>query len=125
MKSIYICTTGEYDEYRICGVFDNKTAAKKFCKHFGCGIEKWILNPFASELAKNYFPYFVRMSKDGNVISIDENPSFFGFGDSTKIHGFDIHKNMYLYCMAESPEHAVKIANEFRINLITSNKWTR
>ena len=123
MKTVYVCTEGEYSDYHICGVFDNKELAEKFCQQFGCEIEEWNLNPFAVELKKGYSPYFVRMTKEGEALQVDIKPSPYGFGNGDGSHGFDIKKNMCLHCMAKSSEHAVKIANERRVSLIDSNQW--
>ncbi len=122
MKIIYICIKEEYPEYSICGVFDDSELAEKFCQKFGCKIDEWILNPFAEELRKGCSPYFVRMTKEGEVLEIDTEISS-GFESGENSHNFDINGNMLFYCMAESNERAVSLANERRVNLIASNQW--
>lgn len=124
MKTAYVCTEGTYSDYHICGVFDDKELAEKFCQCFGCEIEEWSLNPFAVELKKGYWPYFVRMTKEGEVLEVGKRPLSYGLNrDVYGELGFDISKHMYLFCMAKSDKHAVKIANEHRVSLIASNQW--
>ena len=42
---IYIVTSGSYSDYKIDGVFKDKSKAELYCKcHSGCGIEEWELS---------------------------------------------------------------------------------
>ena len=122
-NTIYVCTEGSYSNYHICGIFDDKELAEIFCEKF-CDhavIEEWKLNPYESELYDDYSPYFVVMSKDGNVIKI--NNTILYNSDSENIPYINFYNNMCINVIAKTKEHAIKIANEHRIQLIALNKW--
>ena len=129
MKTAYIVTQGSYSDYHICGVFDKKELAEQYISAFGggqrydeMGIEEWELNPYKLELGKGYKPFFVRMDKEGNSSEVLEEDSTYGFRDGEG-YGFDIENNVYNHCFAKSTEHAIKITNELRAQLIAENKW--
>ena len=124
MKAVYICTKGEYSDYSICGVFDDKKLAEKFCEKFNnCRIEKWNLNPFSFELKSDYSPYFIRMTKEGKILEVDNAPSVYSFGSGDTEDRFDVSGNLYVSSMAKSQEHAIKITNDRRAKLIALNQW--
>ena len=129
MKTIYIVTQGSYSDYHICGVFDKKELAQQYMSAFGGGgtynemeIEEWQLNPYKVELGKDYKPYFVRMDKQGNTEEVNEVDSTYGFREGES-YGFDIKHNIYNYCFAKSTEHAIKITNELRTQILAEGKW--
>jgi len=124
-KIIYVCTQGDYSDYHIAGVFDDEKLARKFAAHFHCEVEEWPLNPFELELRNDYFPYFVRMSKDGKVIDVYREESDYGFQPDEKRYGPDIHGNLYNKCWAKNKEHAIKITNEKRAQLLAMNQWPK
>lgn len=127
MKTIYVVTEGQYSDYHICGVFDDRGLAEKFCATFTGGydtpeIEEWPINPLKKELKAGYIPYFLRMDKEGNTTEIRASESSHGFGGD-EAPGFDIGKNMYTYCLAKDSAHAMKIANEQRLQILAENRW--
>lgn len=121
-NTIYVCTKGSYSDYHICGVFDDKKLAKEFCKKFckDAEIEEWEINPYRMELNNDYTPYLVIMSIDGNVIKI-EDTEFDGLSMNSPYINY--HNNMCVIVIAKSEEHAIKIANEHRTQLIALNRW--
>ena len=130
MQKIYIVTQGEYSDYRICGVFDDKDLAGKFITSFNSPsyhdvmmIEEWNLNPYAPELKEGHKPFFVRMKKNGDTIEIELRDAPYGFDGGATTEKFDMLKNIQVYCFAKDKQHAVKITNERRVQLIALNKW--
>ena len=119
-KIIYVCTKGEYSDYRIVGVLDSKELADIFSQKFECEVEEYRVNPFTEELKNGYEHYFLRMTKGGDVDEIYIDSDFYSSGET---FGFDIQGNMYFYCMAKDEKHAVKIANEHRSMLIATKQW--
>lgn len=126
MKKIYVVTCGEYSDYGIEAIFDNKELAEKFISCFEWydwhqpTVEEWELNPLKKEIKSGLNPFFVRMGKDGvtlDVHKVEDFPSFIGLAR------FDFTNNMYISCMAKDEKHAIKIANEKRLMLIAENKW--
>lgn len=133
VKTIYIVTSGSYSEYGINAVFDEENLAQKYCDTFNEGrddydrleIEEWDLNPFGDDLSKGRKPYFLRMKKDGLAYDIRKEDSAYGFSESGKKYGFSINNDMYINVFADDEKHAIKIANEHRIQILASNNWGR
>ena len=119
MATIYICTSGEYSDYGIRAVFDKKELAEEFCSRYRRTIEEWELNPKGKELRLGYQVYVVTMNKDGDTLEARETDFF---ADETT---WEIRRDglMYLTCWAKSDQHAVKIANEHRVQMIANNEW--
>jgi len=129
MKIAYVVTQGSYSDYSIRGVFDNKELAEQFIAAFSeaqrydaMEIEEWGLNPFKVELGKGYKPYFVRMDREGNSSEARISGSAYEYEGELE-YGFDVNKNMYNHCFAKGSEHAIKITNERRVQLIADGKW--
>lgn len=122
MRTIYVVTDGEYSDYHICGVFTSKANAKLFCAAFGGEIEKHEANPCVSELRHGCEGWFIRMARDGEIlcasIAIDgcdvvDAPSF----------RRDRIGSMIAHVMAISRKHAVKQANDARVQMIARGEW--
>jgi hypothetical protein len=130
-QAIYIVTSGDYSEYRICGAFTEEALAEKFIDSFSGDnysefrIENYALNPYQYELKNDYKPFFVRMMKEGNCIEIKIRGSSYDFEDEGAAIGFDVNENMYISIFAKDEKHAIKIANEKRVQLIAENRWGR
>jgi len=122
MDKVYICTDGEYSDYHICGVFDDKELAEKLAAKVGANVETWTLNPLELELREDYGAWFVRMAKNGDTVQCypTKYEEVLDYGEAVR---FDGNNNSWLYCFAKSEEHAVKIANEKRVRLIANNEW--
>jgi len=132
-KIIYAVTDGDYSDYRIVAVFEDEREAEAFRewnKHNM--VEKFPLNPELPAMRPGYNLYRLEMRRDGdtNYVMLDRSPA------STE------HKtNLELYIrhgtlpwrfspssilgavVARDEQHAVKIANEKRAQLIAENKW--
>ena len=119
MATIYICTSGEYSDYGINAVFDKKELAEEFCSRYGGYHRRWELNPKGKELRLGYRVYVVTMNKDGDTVEARETNFF---ADETT-WGIRHDGLMYLTCWAKSDQHAVKIANEHRVQMIANNEW--
>ena len=124
-KIIYAVTSGCYSDYRIDALFDTKELAEKFIKSVNNrdfnDIEEYDLNPKEYELNNNYKVYFIRMDEKGNVLHIEETDNTYSiFNDNV---GYCVKRNMYTTVWAKDEKHAVKIANERRINEISLNRF--
>jgi len=126
---IYLVTRGKYSDYRVSAVFNEKELAEKYINSFKVDgfvdfrIEEYNLNPFSKELKKGYNPYFLRMKKNGECIEIYIKDSDYCFEDGEIKIKFDIEKNIYFNVFAKNENHAIKIANEKRLQLIVLNRW--
>lgn len=129
LQAVFLVTRGDYSDYRVCAVFTEKALAEKYIDSFKGNsynefrIENYTLNPYQYELKNDYKPFFLRMTKEGNCIEINVKDSSSGFEDEGIVVGFDIHKNMYISIFAKDETHAIKIANEKRVQLIAKNRY--
>lgn len=128
-QTVFLVTHGDYAEYSVCAVFTEKTLAEKYVNsfretHFGkLEIEECTLNPYQHELKKGYKPFFVRMTKGGDCIEVYIENTTVGFKKGGVNVGFDYFGNIYINTFAKDEAHAIKIANEKRVQLITENGW--
>lgn len=126
--TIYLITQGEYSDYSVKGVFDNKELAEAFIAKFSQAdyrIEEYELNALAGRLNNPLTPFRVAMSQEGEVISITDGADIED-GEPRVNFSFDYsHKRelLYVFCWANDSEHAIKIANEKRLQLIAANRW--
>lgn len=128
MDKIYVVTSGDYSDYGIDAIFTSEELAQAFINGFKersyqeFRIEEHKLNPYKNEIRKGYFAFFVRMQKDGVCKEVYKSDSAYGFNGGID-YGFDINNGMCCHVFAKDDKHAVKIANEKRIELIALNKW--
>ena len=125
MNKVYVVTRGEYSDYHICGVFDEKEKASLFINSFDNDeymIEEWNLNPYELELKEGMCPFFVRMAKNGDVLKSCKVTSDYGF-DEYELTSFDVRGNIYIRVFAKDEKHAIKICNERRTIAIANNEW--
>jgi hypothetical protein len=126
-RTIYIVTSGEYSDYSIEAVFSTRADAELYLKQPGFSeyayptIEEWEMDSLSKSLHARYVNYFVRMAKDGETLEtwtkpLDQ-PIF------KRQYGFDISNNLIMDINATSKEHAIKIANETRTQIIANNSW--
>ena len=124
MNKIYVVTLGEYSDYRICGVFNLENLAQKFIDSFGerntMNIEEYTLNPYSIEISKDYKPFFIKMTSEGECtqVNIENN-----FNSLDTCYGFDNKKQLYCSVFAKDEKHAIKIVNEKRIQILAANTW--
>jgi hypothetical protein len=128
MKTIYVVTSGSYSDYGINAVFDDEQLAKDFIAMFEKGnyidmqIEEWKLNPEEENIRAKRKLYFLRMNKEGIASDISIEGSSFSIDYINTIQ-FDNKKNLMVRCFADDEKHAIKIANEKRVQVIANNKW--
>ncbi len=121
VKEIYIVTKGVYSDYRICGVFSKREDADLFAKVF-CGVvEVYPLDSFPLEkLREGWKAYRVEMDKYGDVIYWCEDEDGYDAlkADWRECTRFDTQGHMITTVIARDPQHAAKIANERRTQLL-------
>ena len=120
MKKIYIVTSGEYSDYGIDAVFTDKELAEKFIKEQKGEIEVWEANEY-TKIPQNRDVYQVIIYVDNGEIqgtektnsnwhdALNDNMLFW-----RKICGIE-RGRLVIYCFAKDREHAIKIANEKRV----------
>ena len=126
MEKVYLISRGSYSDYSVVGAFSTKEKAEQFIKEaketeqVGC----YQLNDEIEELGidclttpKGLHPYTVYFNKE-KVIST--HPSYVE-EMQTVIKPYGYAKQ--LSCWAKDEQHATKIANEIRVQLIALNQW--
>ena len=129
-KKVYLVSQGDYSDYCIIGVFDTKQKAKKFIDSFALSewsekrIETFTLNPFEEEIKNKLKPYFLRMDKEGKIIDLALSEFHYGYFASSKKTSWTHDKHwMNCNCFAKDEKHAIKIANEFRVQYLAFEGW--
>lgn len=125
---IYVVTRGDYSDYRIYAVFTERELAELWIgareadEYDPYTIEEWPENPNVEYLRAGLKVYEVYMDQNGdNTVKLGDwssaaqLPKFYILNPLRKLRGT-------LY--AKSPEHAVKIVNEKRVQLLALNRWT-
>lgn len=138
MREIYAVSTGTYSDYGIVAVFSTKEKAEEFMKFVPSedynDIETYELDPdVAAQIREGYSPYYVLMLRDGTTETIHRHEvGMYSVGSSAWIHRRSTLPSrvtprlpdcIVVHAMAKSEEHAVKIANEKRVQFIANGEW--
>lgn len=137
MSEVYLVTKGEYSDYRVEAVFSTKENAERFMAKFpnsGWGgyneIEVYSLDEHISEIERGLIFFRVEISRDGDTLSIEQTSPAYQSGDPIpdgwrpyyyrggSISGRQEIKWRPFYTWAKDEQHAVKIANEWRVQMI-------
>ncbi len=126
MTTIYVVTEGSYSDYHIVGVYDNKELAEQFLKNIDevkkyndMQIEEYELNQNSDKIKQGLMLYSVQMERDGTGDSF-----LYSNGDESPLQLNEFYpKRLYGCIWAHNEEHAIKIANEKRAQLIALNQW--
>ena len=123
-KVVYVVTAGDHSDYHIEGVFSSKENAEAFiASPVGRGeVEEWSIDLGMDAVEEHLRPIFIAMDRNGNLI-LSHSPSFLtGYEWSRKPPEL-VGDVMKLTVLARDRQHAVKIANEKRVQLIAMNQW--
>lgn len=132
MDRVFVVTSGEYSDYGIEAIYTDRALAEAYIKgrkeeYSPPEIEEWRLDVGAEFLNMGYHSYRVRMDRDGNspefgrgvVLNCPEtNDSI-----SLDTDNYFWPQEALFHVWAKSPEHAVKIANEHRVQMIANGEW--
>lgn len=128
-RTIYAVSIGEYSDYRVKALFSTKDKAEKFAERYrqdDARVEEYELDPEWTTLEdQGYHPWRITMTVTGDVLETkdlsssgisthEDIPHYYIDNARMKIRGF---------VWARSVEHAVKITNEKRAQLISLNAW--
>lgn len=143
MKSVWVIEQGSYSDYHVVGVFSSKETAEAALQFLSPDwdaptVAEWPLDPWANEINSGRFPYTVLMHANGNTIKVTRSSiAYFECGvrlllDRLLRKGGEDTGNCVPFrrgqgdaisvsCFAKDEEHAVKIANEKRIQLLAND----
>ena len=134
---IWLLTVGEYSDYRVVAVFDeeHKAEAEKYAEWIGGDVEEsLVLNDYkCEEPLKDRQFYVFQMHRDGSTTEIRTRSSLRSNGmywhshywlDSKKRYHWKPawHWCLHIEMYAKSKEHAVKVANEIRVQILAGAK---
>lgn len=141
MKKVYIVTIGEYSDYKILAIFSTKERAGEYIRLFvekgnwaGKGeIEEYPVDQWKdfANIKKDKVGYLVIMTKEGKMVNVYKNYVY----DNLKEFKNHINKkysfqkmgkykgSLHILVLAKNEQHAIKIANEKRVQLIANNLW--
>lgn len=129
MVTIFIVTQGDYSDYRIRAVFSSRELAETYVSGMGKKydtpeIEEWALDAGEEFICQGYKVYDVCMDRDGNS-KFDVELSSEVRSDQLAIDDDYYGKPFYqkFIIWAKSEKHAVKIANERRVQMIANGEW--
>jgi len=119
---------GDYSDYHICGVYSTRAlaesaVAEKKCRYDTPEIEEWFIDNCAG-VPGSRREFFITMKQDGTVTKFEmrDYPSWAPSGERYRRH--DTPADAWCFnVMAETLEHAIKIVNEKRIQMLAMNDW--
>lgn len=140
MTTVYLVTSGSYSDYSVRGAFSTRELADEFMERCHDGdwndIEEYELDAFLPQLRAGLMPWYVVMLYNGTVeradprtvspYDLDEvrrNGYIWPRSTAPAYRGKGIPDALTITVLAESQEHAVKIANERRTQMIASGEW--
>lgn len=129
-KTIYVVTTGSYSDYQIKGMFSTKKKAQAFIDAVvlseANSIEQYTLDAYSDEVERGLSPWRVLMGKDGAVRRVSSTEYDLDIGCELACYfprTPDSVTELQCTCWAKDEQHAVKIANEKRAQIIAMNLW--
>lgn len=145
MKTIYAVSTGDYSDYRVIALFSTQEKANELMTLVPGdynAIEEFILDsPNLDMVKKGYSLWMVTMLKDGTTEHVGQDKvmsyhvsgtrNVFG-GAMARLYkrstvpayrGKNVPDCIIVNVLAKDAKHAIKIANEKRIQMIASGEW--
>lgn len=126
MEKVYLISRGEYSDYRVVGAFSTLEKAQQFIKEaneaensttYKINDEIEELNVDSLTIPKDLHPFTVYFKKD-TICGIEPD---YVEDMKTSLEQWGIGKK--LSCWAKDEQHAAKIANEIKAQLIALNQW--
>lgn len=124
MKEVYIVTSGDYSDYSIRQVFDDKEIAEEFAAQIRGAVKVFKIT---NELkhTKGTRAYLVYIKKDGHILRVFptkiDTRNDFGCNKCLSIYD---QGGCSIYILTDQGrEGAIKIANEKRAMAIANNEW--
>lgn len=138
--SVWVIEQGEYSDYRVVGVFSSETNARLVADAINTSetydkatVDEWVLDPAVKDLAAGRHQWLVEMLRDGTVERCEKQEvSSYRIGGEVWIwprstapanQGKNIPDCLSATVWAKDEQHAIKVANEHRAQLIASGKW--
>lgn len=124
-KTVWVIEDGEYSDYHVVGVFSSRENAELVLGQLKSGeIAEWELDPAVKALNAGLSRYYVQMLRDGTVC--ESKPEEFCADEWEFLNtsdGYPPTAGLRVWVFAKDEKHAVKIANEKRIQAIANGEW--
>lgn len=132
MTTVFIVEEGEYSDRHVVAVFSQRSLAERFVKaneddYHIFTITEFPIDPSNWVEALTSIPdgttWMVEMRRDGTTVRVERRTCWF-----PNILGIPYLRRdgvLEMFVLARSEEHAVKIANEKRAQLIALGKWKK
>lgn len=146
-KSVFLVFTGYYSDRGCCGVFTTREKAEACAAMLSthsndeAQIEEWLLDPPTSKRDNNLSLYYVIMTRGGLAYAWPASVSSYSLelasrsmrickpvlrafagSDPTKAEVL-LQEHIDTAVWARSDEHAIKIVNEKRAQVLAMNQW--
>lgn len=137
-KSVWVIERGEYSNYRVVGVYTSRRNAQAVVDKIKSGnswteptIAKWELDPGIDDINAGREPYYVTMAPDGTVERCERADWEYQIGEGLDVwprtkaaayRGKGIPDAVRGTVWATDDKHAIKIANETRLQWLESGK---
>lgn len=121
---VYLVSSGTYSDYHICCACSTMAKAEHAKKFYQADdIEEYVLDELPLH-PEGTFAYHVRMLRDGSVVEVEiENGNYTGtIEDRWRPHGDGETVGFFMW--AKNSQHAIKVANEIRSQIVASGEWT-
>ena len=121
MTTVWLLERGEYSDREVVGVFSSREKAEVVAKainasegnYYNCHEpHEWVLDSLYTPLSQGLLSYYVRIEFDGTVLDVE--PRGIADRDLYEIPRMN-KRTLVISVWARNKEHAVKIANERRI----------
>lgn len=137
MKTVWVVEQGQYSGYHVVGVFSTKENAKLAMNEINrladdkATIAEWDLDPVAAELHAGLHRFTVAMFRSGDIHWVAEKEDITKEGEPFKLFGRGTRgypPEPYPSCLhadvwAKDEQHAMKIVNEKRTQMIALGEW--
>ena len=141
MSKVYLVTSGSYSDYSVVGVFSSRENAVEFMSRVGEGdynnwndVDEMDLDATLPQIRAGLTPWFVEMHRDGKTDRIErkelsdygstsEGAGIWRRSQAPAFRGQGLDDLLHANVFASSAEHAVKIANEYRTQMIANGEW--
>lgn len=129
MDTVYLAIDGSSYSYNIVGVYDRRELADKMVElGYASLVEVHRLNQHMHIIEAGLKHYELNMDRDGRIEYIGTDSDF-----DDDCYGVHYHElltvphgvALFSTVWARDEQHAVKIANERRVQLIASGEWDR
>ena len=135
VKKIFALEDGSYSDYHVIGIYTTLERAEIVRQKVGGDISEWQLDPGWAEINAGLSRWIVHMLRDGtterawtawmsgydidggSVASVWDRPN------APAYRGKGIPACLMCNVWARNKKHAVKIANEKRVQMIASGEW--